>query len=72
MAEFRLPKPYRFNGSEVVVNNFGNDVLQLPMDDPWPMLEAGLERFEPGLTINREQPEPQNGDVIQNFSDSLP
>jgi tRNA(fMet)-specific endonuclease VapC len=36
----RLPKEYRFAGTEVVVQHFGNGVLLLPMDDPWQTLEA--------------------------------
>jgi antitoxin VapB len=38
----RLPKKYRFSGNEVVVKHCGNGVLLLPIDDPWPTLEAGL------------------------------
>jgi antitoxin VapB len=30
----RLPKEYRFSGTEVVVKHFGNGVLLLPIDDP--------------------------------------
>jgi len=30
----RLPKEYRFAGTEVVVKHFGNGVLLLPVDDP--------------------------------------
>jgi antitoxin VapB len=55
----RLPKEYRFSGSEVVVKHFGNGVLLLPIDDPWQTLEAGLAAFEPGFEITREQPEQQ-------------
>jgi len=55
----RLPKQYRFSGSEVVVKHFGNGVLLLPIDDPWQTLEAGLAAFEPGFEITREQPEEQ-------------
>ena len=55
----RLPKDYRFRGSEVVVKHFGNGVLLLPIDDPWQMLAAGLEAFEPGFVLSREQPEQQ-------------
>jgi antitoxin VapB len=29
----RLPKAYRFSGTEVIVKHFGNGVL-LPMEDP--------------------------------------
>ena len=60
----RLPKEYRFRGNEVVVKHFGNGVLLLPIDDPWQMLEAGLEAFEPGFVLSREQPEQQTRDAI--------
>ena len=60
----RLPKEYRFQGSEVAVKHFGNGVLLLPIEDPWQMLEAGLEAFEPGFTLSREQPEQQMRDAI--------
>jgi antitoxin VapB len=60
----RLPKEYRFRGKEVVVKHFGNGVLLLPIDDPWQMLEAGLEAFEPGFVLSREQPEQQTRDAI--------
>ena len=50
----RLPKDYRFQGSEVAVKHFGNGVLLLPIDDPWATLEAGLASFEPGFTIDRK------------------
>ena len=55
----RLPKAFRFNGEEVSVQHFGNGVLLLPLDDPWAMLEAGLAAFEPGFTLEREQPQQQ-------------
>ena len=60
----RLPKEYRFSGSEVVVKHFGNGVLLLPIDDPWQTLEAGLAAFEPGFVITREQPEEQIREAI--------
>jgi antitoxin VapB len=55
----RLPKEYRFAGTEVVVKHFGNGVLLLPVDDPWQTLAAGLAAFEPGFVITREQPADQ-------------
>jgi antitoxin VapB len=60
----RLPKEYRFSGSEVVVKHFGNGVLLLPIDDPWQTLEAGLAAFEPGFVLRREQPEEQSREAI--------
>jgi antitoxin VapB len=55
----RLPKEYRFSGTEVAVKHFGNGVLLLPVDDPWQTLAAGLAAFEPGFEITREQPDQQ-------------
>jgi len=55
----RLPKAYRFSGTEVIVKHFGNGVLLLPIENPWQTLEAGLATFEPGFQLNREQPEQQ-------------
>ena len=60
----RLPKEYRFEGTEVVVQHFGNGVLLLPLDDPWPTLAAGLAAFEPGFVLTRAQPEYQTRDEI--------
>lgn len=61
----RLPKDYRFSGSEVAVKHFGNGVLLLPIDDPWQTLEAGLAAFEPGFELRREQPDQQSREAIQ-------
>ena len=55
----RLPKEYRFAGTEVVVQHFGNGVLLLPADDPWQTLQAGLAAFEPGFVLTRQQPDEQ-------------
>lgn len=41
----RLPKAYRFSGSEVVVKHFGNGVLLIPLNDSWAMLDAALDAF---------------------------
>jgi antitoxin VapB len=59
-----LPKDYRFSGSEVAVKHFGNGVLLLPIEDPWQTLEAGLEAFEPGFVLERQQPEQQQRDAF--------
>lgn len=55
----RLPKEFRLGGTEVGVRHFGNGVLLLPLDAPWATLEAGLNAFEPGFVLEREQPEHQ-------------
>jgi len=56
----RLPKEYRFDGSDVMIKHFGNGVLLLPIDKSWAMLETALQEFEPGFQLQREQPEEQN------------
>lgn len=53
----RLPKEFRFSGTEVGVRHFGNGVVLLPLNDPWKTLEAALAAFEPGFVMQREQPE---------------
>lgn len=55
----RLPKEYRFQGTDVLIKHFGNGVLLLPIDMSWAMLEAALEEFEPGFQLQREEPEEQ-------------
>jgi antitoxin VapB len=55
----RLPKEFRFAGTEVVVKHFGNGVLLLPVDDPWQTLEAGLAAFESDFVLKRHQPDEQ-------------
>ncbi|MBM5816473.1 MAG: AbrB/MazE/SpoVT family DNA-binding domain-containing protein [Cyanobacteria bacterium K_Offshore_surface_m2_239] len=56
----RLPKAYRFSGTDVIVKHSGNGVLLPPIEDPWQSLEAGFAAFEPGFQISREQPEQQH------------
>ncbi len=60
----RLPKEYRFQGTDVLIKHFGNGVLLLPIDKSWAMLEAALEEFEPGFQLQREQPEEQSREEI--------
>ena len=61
----RLPKAYRFTGTEVVVKHFGSGVLLLPVNDPWRTLAAGLEAFEPGFVLERQQPDQQiRGEIV--------
>ena len=60
----RLPKAYRFKGEEVIIRHFGNGVLLMPLDQPWEMLEAALQEFEPGFHLERAQPEEQEREEI--------
>lgn len=60
----RLPKEYRFSGTEVVVKHFGSGVLLLPAGNPWQTLRDGLAAFEPGFVLGRQQPDVQRRDEI--------
>jgi antitoxin VapB len=55
----RLPKEFRFEGTEVFVKRMGNAVLLLPFHEPWETLFASLEQFSEDYMESREQPESQ-------------
>lgn len=55
----RLPKAYRFSGTEVLVKHFGGGVLLLPADKPWDLVSQAVQEFEPGFALEREQPSEQ-------------
>ena len=56
----RLPKEFRFEGTEVHVRRVGNEVVlsALPPADLQTMLDA-LDGFAPGVRLEREQPAQQ-------------
>ncbi|MBN8510310.1 MAG: AbrB/MazE/SpoVT family DNA-binding domain-containing protein [Burkholderiales bacterium] len=53
----RLPKEFRFEGTEVHVRRVGNEVVlsAVPPLGPDTLLDA-LLAFEPGTVVRREQP----------------
>ena len=55
----RLPKEFRFTGTDVGVRHFGNGVLLLPLGNRWDTLEAALSAFDPNFVWVREQPPEQ-------------
>jgi antitoxin VapB len=54
----RLPKEFRFAGTQVHVRRVGNEVVlsEQPLQDVQSLIEA-LDAFEPGTRIEREQPD---------------
>ena len=56
----RLPKEFRFDGTQVHVRRVGTEVVlsTLPPADLQTMLDA-LDGFEPGVRLEREQPAQQ-------------
>ena len=55
----RLPKEFRFSGTDVYINKIGNMVVLLSKDDPWAPLINSLDQFTDDFMQSREQP-PQN------------
>jgi antitoxin VapB len=52
----RLPKMYRFNGTEVTIQHFAGGVLLSPKKSLFESITAALDILEPGFEIEREQP----------------
>ena len=55
----RLPKAFRFPGTEVYIKKVGNAIVLLPMDHPWETLFASLSQFSEDFMNDREQPQSQ-------------
>ena len=47
----RLPKAFRFNGSEVAIKSFGLGVLLMPIENPWNVMLEAVNEFEHGFFI---------------------
>jgi antitoxin VapB len=52
----RLPRQYRFAGSQVLVKRVGEGVLLLPFQEPWETLVSSLEMFSDDFMVTRHQP----------------
>ena len=55
----RLPKEFRFEGTQVFVKRVGNAVLLLPEQHSWQGLFDSLDMFSDDFMEVREQPEQQ-------------
>jgi antitoxin VapB len=55
----RLPKEFRFEGTEVLIKRVGDAVVLLPQQHSWDTLFESLDQFETGFKIAREQPTAQ-------------
>ena len=55
----RLPKQFRFGGSEVFVKRVGKAVVLLPTDDAWDSLAQALDLFSDDYMAERQQPSAQ-------------
>ena len=55
----RLPKEFRFEGTEVFIKKVGNAVLLIPYREPWETLFDSLARFSDDFMETRDQPQQQ-------------
>lgn len=49
----RLPKAFRFHGTEVAIKSFGCGVLLMPIENPWDIMIEAVEEFEVGFQLER-------------------
>jgi antitoxin VapB len=55
----RLPKEFRFEGTQVFGKKVGNMVVLIPEQDSWQTLFDSLEQFSDDFMESRNQPEQQ-------------
>jgi len=60
----RLPKEYRFEGSEVYVKKMGDMVLLIPIESSWKVMESSTKYFTDDYMKERNQPDIQNRDDV--------
>ena len=53
----RLPKDFRFAGSDVYIKKIGKMVVLLPKEDPWSPLVNSLDQFTDDFMDTRSQPD---------------
>ena len=55
----RLPKEFRFEGTQVFIKKVGNMVVLIPEQDSWQTLFDSLEQFSDDFMESRNQPAQQ-------------
>jgi antitoxin VapB len=55
----RLPKEFRFDGTQVFVKKMGNMVVLIPEQGSWQTLFDSLDQFSDDFMETRNQPEQQ-------------
>lgn len=61
----RLPKEYRFNNNEVIINKIGKVVLLIPKENKWQGLVDSLDLFSQDfMEKGREQPKTQEREAF--------
>jgi len=60
----RLPKKYRFAGTQVYLKKVGNAVVLIPEEDSWQSLIDSVHLFSDDFMAEREQPETQHREPL--------
>jgi antitoxin VapB len=60
----RLPKEFRFAGSEVLIKHAGSAVVLLPKSKSWDTLLSSLANFSADYMNDREQPGEQRREPL--------
>jgi len=60
----RLPKQFRFEGSQVFIKRIGDAVVLLPYNESWQTLFSSLDRFTDDFMETRDQPELQQREAL--------
>ena len=60
----RLPKEFRFKGTEVLIHRIGDAVVLLPKAKSWATLIGSLKKFSPDFMSARDQPAPQTREKL--------
>lgn len=55
----RLPKKYRFSGTQVFIKKVGDTVVLMPYQGGWQTLFDSLDQFSEDFMASRSQPEQQ-------------
>ena len=60
----RLPKEFRFEGSEVFIKKSGSAVVLIPLVNSWDSLIGSLDKFTKDYMADRDQPKRQKREAI--------
>lgn len=60
----RLPKEFRFEGSQVFVKKSGNAVVLIPAVHSWDSLINSLDKFSKDYMTDRKQPKQQKREAM--------
>ena len=60
----RLPREFRFAGSEVLIKRTGTAVVLLPKTKSWDTLLLSLDQFSDDFMDDRDQPAPQQRESL--------